>query len=107
MRLAVTTDWRKLEMEFVGPDGKKVLLRGMQSYPPQTISAHRMEADLRHGDIKSAMELRISETRGKPNTPHPKIQTILDRYPVVFGDMPPSQPPNQRFEHMNELESGV
>jgi len=30
----VTTHWRKLEMEFVGPDGKTVLLRGMHSYPP-------------------------------------------------------------------------
>jgi len=36
----VTTDWQKLEMEFLGPDGEMVLLRGMHSYPPQTVSAH-------------------------------------------------------------------
>ena len=47
----VTADWKKLEMEFTGPDGKMVVLRGMHSYPPQTVSAHRMEADLRHGEI--------------------------------------------------------
>jgi len=27
----VTTDWRKPKMEFMGPDGKLVVLRGMQS----------------------------------------------------------------------------
>ena len=30
----VTTDWRKLEMEFTGSDGKLVVLRGMHLYPP-------------------------------------------------------------------------
>ena len=47
----VTTDRRKLEMEFIGIDGKLVVLRGMHSYPPHTLSAHRMEFDMRHGDI--------------------------------------------------------
>jgi len=32
---------------------------------------------------------------------------ILDRYPIVFGDIPPGQPPNKRFEHTIELEPGV
>lgn len=30
----VITDWRRLEMEFMGPDGKPILLWGMHSYPP-------------------------------------------------------------------------
>lgn len=34
----VTTNWRKLEMDFTGPDGKLVVLRGMHSYPLQTVS---------------------------------------------------------------------
>lgn len=53
-------------MEFTRPNGKLVVLRGMHSYPPQTTSAHRMEADLRHGDIEWAMELRISEAGDQP-----------------------------------------
>ena len=56
----VTTNWKQLVMEFVGPNGKLVVLRGMHSYPPQTVWAHKMEADLRHGDIAWAVELRIS-----------------------------------------------
>lgn len=76
-----TTDWRKLEMEFTGPDGKLVVLWGMHSYPTQTVSSHRMEIDLRHGDIAWAVELRISEVGGKAKPPHLDIQAILDRYP--------------------------
>ena len=29
----VTTDWKQLEMEFKGPNGRPVLLRGIHSYP--------------------------------------------------------------------------
>lgn len=31
----VTIDWRKLEMEFMGPNGKLLVLRGMHSYHPR------------------------------------------------------------------------
>lgn len=94
----VTTDYRKLEMESTGLDGNLVVLRGMHSYPPQTVSAHRMEADLRHGDIEWAVDLRISEAGGQPRAQYPDIHAILDRYPVVFGDISPGQPPDQGFE---------
>ena len=40
-------------------------------------------------------------------TPHPEIQAILDRYPIVFGDIPSSHPPNRGFENTIELEPGV
>jgi len=69
----VTTEWRKPKMEFVGSDGKLVVLRGMWSYPPQRVSAHSMEADLRHGDIARAIELRISEVGGQVEPPPPDI----------------------------------
>ena len=91
-------------MEFVGPDGKTVLLMGMHSYPPQAVLAHRMEADLRHGDIEWAVKLRILEVGGKLKSPHPEIQAILYMYLMVFGDIPPGQPPNTGFEHTIELE---
>ena len=49
-------------MEFIGLDKKKVVLRGMHSHPPQFVTANRMEADLRKGDIAWAVECRIPET---------------------------------------------
>ena len=51
-------------MEFLDLDGKLVMLRGMHSYPPQTVSVHKMKADFRHGDIEWVVELRISEAGG-------------------------------------------
>lgn len=91
----VTIGWHKLEVEFLGPYGKTMLLRGMTSYPPQTVSNHKMESNLRHGYIEWAMELRISEVGGNPKPPHTKIDAILYMYPVVFWDIPPVQPPNR------------
>lgn len=94
-------------MEFRGHDGKMVLLRGMHSYPPQTMSVHRMEANLRHGDIEWAVEFRISDAGGKPQPPHPDVQAILYRYPAAFGDIPQGQPTDKGFEHTIELKPGV
>jgi len=84
-----------------------VLLRGMHSYPPQRVSMYRMEEDLRHEDIEWVVELKISNTGGKPQPPHLDIQTILDRYPTMVGDIPPRRPPDREFEHTIELELGV
>lgn len=81
----VTTDWQKLEMEFTGPNGKLIVLRGMHSYPHQTVSAHRMEVDLRHGAIEWDMELRISETGASTRPVHPGILALLERNQGIFG----------------------
>lgn len=53
------------------------------------------------------MELRISEAGSQPKPPHPNIQDILDRYPIVFGDILSRWPPDRGFEHTIELDSGV
>lgn len=53
------------------------------------------------------MELRISKIGGQTKPPHPDIQTILDRYSVVFGDIPLGQPLDRGFKHTIELEPGV
>lgn len=84
-----------------------MVLRSMHLYPPQTVLAHRMEANLRHGDIAWVVELRISEVGVKAKPPHLDIQVILERYPVVFGDILPRQPTDRGFEHTIELEPGV
>lgn len=94
-------------MEFRGPDWKLVVLRGMHSYLPQIISAYRMEENLRHGEIEWVVELRILETRGQPQPPHPNTKTILGRYPIVFGDIPLGWPHDRGFEHIIELKTRV
>ena len=46
-----TIDYRAMEMEFQGQDGKWVVLMGMNTYPPKPESSQRMEVVLRRGDI--------------------------------------------------------
>ena len=53
-----TTDYRAMEMEFQGSDGKQVVLRGMNTYPPKPVSSQRMEAVLRQGDIEYVVTFR-------------------------------------------------
>ena len=80
---------------------------GMHMYPPQTVSAHRMEADFRKGNIEWAVEFQASEAETTGRAVHPDIQAILDRHDVVFGDIPPGRPPERGFEHTIELEQGI
>ena len=91
----VTNNWRTLEMEWTGgKDGQYQKIKGMNTYPPQVVSAHRMEEDLRKGDVEWAVELHISEVRGKDSPVHPDVQSLLDQYSTVFGDIPPRRPPD-------------
>ena len=39
-------------MEFMGPDGKMVVLQAMHQYPPKIISSQSMEVVMWHGDIE-------------------------------------------------------
>ena len=55
-----TTDYRAMEMEFKGPDGKQVVLRGMNTYLPKPVSSQRMEAVLRQGDIEWSAECLVT-----------------------------------------------
>jgi len=104
----VTIDWKALEMEWDDENtGRHENIRGQHTYSPQTVSAHRMEAVFRKGDIEWAVELRASETGTTRQTVHPEIHPILDWYAIVFGEIPPRQPSNQGFEHTIELEQGI
>ena len=67
----VTTDWKALEMEWDDEKiGRHEKIRGQHTYPPQTISAHQMEAVFRKGDVEWAVELHALEVaeRGKDST---------------------------------------
>ena len=55
-----TTDYRAMEMEFQGPDGKQVVLRGMNTYPQKLVSSQRMEVVLRQGDIEWSIECLVT-----------------------------------------------
>eukprot|EP00253_Pinus_taeda_P032040 PITA_32040 len=104
----VTTDWKTLEMEWDDEKtGRHEKIRGQHTYLPQTISAHQMEAVFWKGDVEWVVELRASEARTTGQTVHLEIQSILDRYAIVFGEIPPGQPPDRGFEHTIELEQGI
>jgi len=53
------------------------------------------------------VELHASEAGTTGQTVHPKIQSILDQYATVFGEVPPGQPPDWGFEHTIELKQGI
>jgi len=53
------------------------------------------------------VELRASEARTTGQTVHPEIQSILDQYATMFGEIPPRQRPDPGSEHTIELEQGI
>jgi hypothetical protein len=98
-----------MEMEFTGPDGKKVVLQAMHRYRPKIVSSHSMEAVMRHGDIEWVVECFISN-RELPDRLQqlPKdLQVLLRKHHKVFSDIPPGIPPDRGFEHIIELEEGI
>ena len=62
----VTTYWETLEMELTEKEnGKHQKIKGIHTYPPQVVSAHKMEVYLCRGDIEWAVELHLFEAGGK------------------------------------------
>jgi len=101
----VTIDWKALEMEWDDEKtGRHEKIRGQHTYPPQIVSTHWMEVVFRKGDIEWALELRASEAGTTGQTVHLEIQSILDWYAIVFGEIPSGQSSDQGFEHTIELE---
>ena len=84
-----STNYQTMEMEFTGAEGQKVVLRGMNTYPPTPVTSHRMEAVLRQGDIEGATKYFV--TFRKP----PDKAT---QHPTVFGDRQTGRPPDRGFE---------
>ena len=74
--------------------GKHYKIKGIHTYPPQIVSANKMEVDLHKGDIEWVVELHILEAAGKGALVHLDVQSILDRYPTIFGDIPLGRPPD-------------
>ena len=84
-------------------------MRGMNTYPPKSVSSQRMEVVLRKDDIEWDVECFV--TFRKPpenNTQHPgDIQALLQKHEKVFRDLPAGRLPGRSFEHIIELEEGT
>ena len=48
------------QISFKYAEGKSVVLKGMNTYPSQVISAKSMRSVMRHGDIEWAVECQIT-----------------------------------------------
>ena len=96
-------------MEFIGPDGKKVVLWAMHQYLSKIVSSHNMEVVMRHGDIEWVVECFISDREPLDclqQLPE-ELQVLLCKHHKVFSDIPLGIPPDRGFEHIIELEEGV
>jgi hypothetical protein len=56
----ITTNYQTLEMGFKDQDGKKVVLRGISTGAPRTVSAKRMERIFKHGEVAYVAECLIA-----------------------------------------------
>jgi hypothetical protein len=103
----ITTNYKTMEISFVGEGGRKVVLRGMTGNSARVVKAKRMEAIFRREEIVYAMECKISTWVDEKGKVHytPEIKRILDKHHKVFGPIPPGVPPDRGFEHIIELES--
>lgn len=97
-----------MQLEFM-VDGKKMVLKAMPDGGSRMVSARRMEALFRHGDMDCAVQCFVS-SKPTPNSEphyHVDIQVVLDKHSKVFGEIPPGRPPERGFEHVIELEEGA
>jgi hypothetical protein len=105
----ITTNYQTLEMGFRDQNGKKVVLRGVSTGEPRTVSTKRMERIFRHGEVAYVIECLITtqkDSKGRQQY-HTKIKNLLGRHQQVFEAIPPGRPPDRRFEHTIELEEGA
>ena len=88
-----------MEMEFIGAEGQKVLLRGMNTYPPTAVTSHRLEAVLRQGDIEWVVDCLVTFRKPQDEaSQHPAdIEALLQKHKTVFRDLPAGRPPDMVF----------
>jgi hypothetical protein len=103
------TNYQTLVMGFRDSEGKRIVLRGMLTGAPRTVSAKRMERIFRHGEVAYTTECLITTRRDLDGQQQYQtdIGTLLGRHQQVFGLIPPRRPPDKGFEHSIELEEGV
>jgi hypothetical protein len=75
----ITTNYKTLEMGFIDQGGKKVVLTGMSTLPPRTVSTKRMERIFRHGEVEYATECLITtqkDSKGRQQY-HTEIKNLF------------------------------
>jgi hypothetical protein len=101
--------WLTYRTQIRDQDGKKVVLRGMSTGAPRTVSTKRMERIFRHGEVAYVAKCLITtqkDSKGRQQY-HTKIKNLLGRHQQVFEAIPPGRPPDRGFEHTIELEEGA
>ena len=86
-----------------------MVLKGINTYPSQVISAKSMIFVMRHGDIEWVVECQITTkgTTTKSSSLTKDIKKLLHKHKRVFEDLPHGRPPDHGIEHMIELEAGT
>jgi hypothetical protein len=103
-----STNYQTMEMEFQGQDDKRVVLRGMNTYPPKVVTMKMMEAVMRWDDIARVAEFHISVQRSKGGEPNCSREIRdLFREHNVFGNVPPGRHPDRGFKYISKLEKGI
>jgi hypothetical protein len=59
----ISTNYQTLKMGFRDNEGKRIVLRGMSTGAPTTVSAKRMESIFRHGEVAYATDYLITTQR--------------------------------------------
>ena len=97
------------QISFKDAKGKPVVLKGMNTYPRQVISAKSMIQVMRHGDIEWVVELQITTegTTAKVFTQPKYIKKLLHKHKRVFEYLPHGKPPDHGIEHKIELEAST
>ena len=97
------------QTSFKDTEGKSVVLKGMNTYPSQVISAKSMRSVMRRGDIEWVVENQITTegTTTKVSSQPKDIKNLLQKHKRVFEDLPHGRPPNRGIQHRIELEAGT
>ena len=97
------------QISFKDDEGKRVVLKCMNTSPSQVIFSNSMRSNLRHGDIEWDVECHITSSKPKIRVfKHPKeIETLLHKYEKVFRDLRHGRPPERGVEHNIVLEEGT
>jgi hypothetical protein len=78
----ITTNYQTLEMGFKDQDGKKVVLRGMLTGAPRTVSTKTMESIFIHGEVAYVVECLITTQKDLEARQqyHKEIKNLLGQH---------------------------
>jgi len=62
-KMNIKMNYQVMRMEFRDKEGRKVVLRGMNTGPPRIVTTKRMEVALRHRNIAWAAECVITHQK--------------------------------------------